>query len=100
MSAIKLSPSSLIVPNKSSCVKFCRLLENFDLLAFLTKNIRFPNDSVNILTDRKSTRLNSSHHSNSYAVFCLKQKSMDLGRGLDPGRRQPEGATGPAQILL
>src|SRR5699024_8130145 len=25
-------------------------------------------------TDRKSTRLNSSHVSNSYAVFCLKQK--------------------------
>src|SRR5574337_1346694 len=24
--------------------------------------------------DRKSTRLNSSHHSNSYAVFCLKKK--------------------------
>src|SRR5574337_1143608 len=24
--------------------------------------------------DRKSTRLNSSHHSISYAVFCLKKK--------------------------
>src|SRR5438128_7402625 len=24
--------------------------------------------------DRKSTRLNSSHGSNSYAVFCLKKK--------------------------
>src|SRR6516164_91069 len=26
--------------------------------------------------DRKSTRLNSSHSSNSYAVFCLKKKSL------------------------
>src|SRR5438067_8132540 len=26
--------------------------------------------------DRKSTRLNSSHVSNSYAVFCLKKKSF------------------------
>src|SRR5438876_7690140 len=26
------------------------------------------------LTDRKSTRLNSSHPSISYAVFCLKKK--------------------------
>src|SRR5574337_113429 len=26
------------------------------------------------LPDRKSTRLNSSHHSISYAVFCLKKK--------------------------
>src|SRR5438552_4508606 len=25
-------------------------------------------------TDRKSTRLNSSHQINSYAVFCLKKK--------------------------
>src|SRR5699024_11523454 len=25
-------------------------------------------------SDRKSTRLNSSHVSNSYAVFCLKKK--------------------------
>src|SRR5438105_11444761 len=26
-------------------------------------------------TDRKSTRLNSSHEWNSYAVFCLKKKN-------------------------
>src|SRR5207249_9636609 len=26
--------------------------------------------------DRKSTRLNSSHVSNSYAVFCLKKKNI------------------------
>src|SRR2546430_9048123 len=26
------------------------------------------------LRDRKSTRLNSSHSQNSYAVFCLKKK--------------------------
>src|SRR5690348_18026342 len=28
--------------------------------------------------DRKSTRLNSSHPSISYAVFCLKKKKDDL----------------------
>src|SRR5699024_5104881 len=28
--------------------------------------------------DRKSTRLNSSHVSSSYAVFCLKKKSADV----------------------
>src|SRR5574337_388094 len=27
-----------------------------------------------VIADRKSTRLNSSHHSISYAVFCLKKK--------------------------
>src|SRR5690348_17578106 len=28
--------------------------------------------------DRKSTRLNSSHPSISYAVFCLKKKTVEL----------------------
>src|SRR5690242_13412356 len=31
-------------------------------------------------SDRKSTRLNSSHMSISYAVFCLKKKTMYRGR--------------------
>src|SRR5699024_11864339 len=31
-----------------------------------------------LLGDRKSTRLNSSHVSISYAVFCLKKKKKDL----------------------
>src|SRR5690242_20812457 len=30
--------------------------------------------------DRKSTRLNSSHMSISYAVFCLKKKKRTKGR--------------------
>src|SRR3712207_7091995 len=29
-----------------------------------------------VLTDRKSTRLNSSHANISYAVFCLKKKKI------------------------
>src|SRR5699024_11670774 len=33
-------------------------------------------DGPDILQDRKSTRLNSSHVSNSYAVFCLKKKKQ------------------------
>src|SRR5437763_13002282 len=31
------------------------------------------------LTDRKSTRLNSSHRCISYAVFCLKKKKTSYG---------------------
>src|SRR3712207_8666110 len=30
-------------------------------------------------TDRKSTRLNSSHANISYAVFCLKKKRLSSG---------------------
>src|SRR5690348_16819541 len=33
------------------------------------------------MPDRKSTRLNSSHPSNSYAVFCLKNKQPESGNG-------------------
>src|SRR5207249_11994616 len=35
---------------------------------------RFPDARVGRIEDRKSTRLNSSHVSISYAVFCLKKK--------------------------
>src|SRR5258707_5479190 len=33
-----------------------------------------PNQQAEFNTDRKSTRLNSSHANISYAVFCLKKK--------------------------
>src|SRR5690348_17685437 len=32
------------------------------------------------MADRKSTRLNSSHPSISYAVFCLKKKNIQMQR--------------------
>src|SRR5699024_12089769 len=45
---------------------------------YILQEIKFllKNSSLNIqeIADRKSTRLNSSHVSNSYAVFCLKKK--------------------------
>src|SRR5438128_8531121 len=37
--------------------------------------------------DRKSTRLNSSHGSISYAVFCLKKKIIHQGVQLHEGRQ-------------
>src|SRR5699024_5356486 len=36
-----------------------------------------PEDTQSMLPDRKSTRLNSSHVSISYAVFCLKKKTSE-----------------------
>src|SRR2546430_11270210 len=33
--------------------------------------------AARVPTDRKSTRLNSSHSQISYAVFCLKKKKYD-----------------------
>src|SRR5438309_9110500 len=36
------------------------------------------NQPLFTIRDRKSTRLNSSHSSISYAVFCLKKKNITL----------------------
>src|SRR5438874_10714444 len=44
------------------------------------------------ISDRKSTRLNSSHVESSYAVFCLKKKST-LRRHLPPGPLVPATAS-------
>src|SRR5438477_2923204 len=43
------------------------------------------------LRDRKSTRLNSSHMSSSYAVFCLKKKTGHGGTVL--ARQREKHAT-------
>src|SRR2546430_13430060 len=43
---------------------------------------------VNVVEDRKSTRLNSSHSQISYAVFCLKKK-REHTRHASPTRGTP-----------
>src|SRR2546426_9267863 len=40
-------------------------------------------DTVTNVSDRKSTRLNSSHLVISYAVFCLKKKSIGTPQKVD-----------------
>src|SRR5690348_17887671 len=50
------------------------------------------------LTDRKSTRLNSSHPSISYAVFCLKKKKTTIKLALR--RRRPRHRHYPPCALL
>src|SRR5438477_6720680 len=52
----------------AATVNSLRLLDSYK--NFLT----FRDDRSIIRLDRKSTRLNSSHMSISYAVFCLKKK--------------------------
>src|SRR5207249_12266560 len=53
---------------------------------------RPPSGPSTTVGDRKSTRLNSSHVSTSYAVVCLKKKSLEaLGDALDLKDRETEG---------
>src|SRR3954467_9116138 len=59
------------------------------------------------LTDRKSTRLNSSHTINSYAVFCLKKKkkggalisTAPGGNSTAAGATHPRGTSTSAGVL-
>src|SRR5205809_1342876 len=39
---------------------------------------------LGIEIDRKSTRLNSSHGYSSYAVFCLKKKTVKIDKTMKP----------------
>src|SRR5947209_16413751 len=45
-----------------------------EILRRFFEEVAFVEFGGNISTDRKSTRLNSSHANISYAVFCLKKK--------------------------
>src|SRR2546430_6964998 len=47
-------------------------------------------------TDRKSTRLNSSHSQISYAVFCLKKKKKK--KKICPIRMQPHRTHLPVRV--
>src|SRR2546422_5841718 len=54
----------------------------FALIVRLPTALRAPSRAsvtVSEATDRKSTRLNSSHGYISYAVFCLKKKKQQYG---------------------
>src|SRR2546430_7327239 len=52
----------------------------------LAANSTLPGPAQTPATDRKSTRLNSSHSQISYAVFCLKKKKTATPR---PSRVPP-----------
>src|SRR5699024_11613653 len=64
----KIFPHSFVFPHT-----FLTLIDKWHQSVFL--DLVF---SVQTKLDRKSTRLNSSHVSISYAVFCLKQKINSL----------------------
>src|SRR5574337_1788420 len=52
------------------------------IFCFCLRHYRFMSGPAFFMVDRKSTRLNSSHHSISYAVFCLKKKKKDKKKGV------------------
>src|SRR2546427_7613795 len=76
-----LNPASLLgvqrraergvyLPDVGWGVGYWRLRDWLRLLAFEIEAVQF-----GCYRDRKSTRLNSRHSQNSYAVFCLQKKT-------------------------
>src|SRR5699024_7674878 len=49
-----------------------------EILAICNCDKNIEENTIKIQIDRKSTRLNSSHVSISYAVFCLKKKKKKM----------------------
>src|SRR5690606_40214294 len=65
-------------PSKKFLETFDRTLQNrhpFSVSSWFVKRDGENLDLGSFFGDRKSTRLNSSHVKNSYAVFCLKKKN-------------------------
>src|SRR5690606_13800117 len=52
----------------------CALIFSWLFLGVLFENKIYSFNTLAVILDRKSTRLNSSHVKISYAVFCLKKK--------------------------
>src|SRR5258708_26757245 len=66
-----LFPYTTLFRSPDLCVSLCWLLTKANLASTNWRSM--PRRPVHE-TDRKSTRLNSSHQIISYAVFCLKKK--------------------------
>src|SRR3712207_8272341 len=55
-------------------------------------------DRMDMFSDRKSTRLNSSHANISYAVFCLKKKNQSTTRRSSHTPRLPRHSVGITRL--
>src|SRR5438034_8269649 len=57
-----------------------RVSETFSVVMNFILLVMIAAVTCGVVTDRKSTRLNSSHTVISYAVFCLKKKKLEQRR--------------------
>src|SRR5438128_9685765 len=64
-------------PPRSTLFPYTTLFRSVNVPQVFATGIKVgrPRHLARVLLDRKSTRLNSSHGSISYAVFCLKKKT-------------------------
>src|SRR5699024_11806925 len=72
--------------NKLSYIWLINVFFEYSYMDFFNKQKKRLTPKQAKLRDRKSTRLNSSHVSTSYAVFCLKKKN----NASTPQSKRPE----------
>src|SRR5438309_7600146 len=77
---IRRPPRSTLFPYTTLFRSYALRLQLADTVAINERN-RLARDLHDGVLDRKSTRLNSSHSSISYAVFCLKKKNRPSHTG-------------------
>src|SRR5689334_24848104 len=84
---IRRPPRSTLFPYTTLFRSYAKLAKQFEerdavVLAGSTDNefckLAWRREHKDLRGDRKSTRLNSSHSSISYAVFCLKKKKKKI----------------------
>src|SRR5438876_2140782 len=75
---IQRPPSSTLFPYTTLFRSDARGLVGLNFLKSFQVKIDFKKKILRL--DRKSTRLNSSHPSISYAVFCLKKKTVEVNQ--------------------
>src|SRR5689334_23810509 len=100
---IRRPPRSTLFPY-TTLFRSCRLLHRSEILRHVVSS-GSPSQTAEGLTtmtdatppgadtaalDRKSTRLNSSHSSISYAVFCLKKKKITQSSRSEELRKQTD----------
>src|SRR5690242_21074788 len=76
-------------PPRSTLFPYTTLFRSGQVVARVEVAVGEPGDDPRAreqLEDRKSTRLNSSHMSISYAVFCLKKKKVTQAIQHEPVR--------------
>src|ERR1035438_7510331 len=66
--------TAVALPKESSLMNFAYEKTNSLVVVGLNTCVKFTRYTLAV-SDRKSTRLNSSHLGISYAVFCLKKKN-------------------------
>src|SRR5690349_23604515 len=71
---LKLETNETNSVNPETPTEYFKPKRKRTIIEFLKDKYGKPKEERNLPTDRKSTRLNSSHVEISYAVFCLKKK--------------------------